>query len=112
MEIVLTRKEVVFIKDALDIVPDVQLEQLKKVVVREELGGNKIKFIVDDEYICKLSELLENLTKGFFFSAAGTIALLKSSVRQLDTITDECIKKNEKNFEDVAKAEKEEANND
>lgn len=105
MEIIVSRKELVFIKDALDIVPAAQLEQLSKVVVKEELGGNKIKFSIDDEYICELAELLENLTKGFFFSAAGTIALLKSSVRQLDTITGKCIEKNKIKFEDVAKEE-------
>lgn len=105
MEIVISRKELVFIKDALDIIPDVQLEQLSKVVVKEELGGNKIKFVVDDEYICDLAELLENLTRGVCFSVAGMVAHLKSSVRQLDILTDKCIKKNESAFENVAKEE-------
>ena len=108
MEIIVSRKELVFIKDALDIIPDAQLEQLQKVVVKEELGGNKIKFVVDDEYICDLAELLENLTRGVCFSVAGMVANLKSNVRQLDILTDKCIKKNEEKFKDVAKAEKEE----
>ena len=55
MEIIVSRKELVFIKDALDIIPDAQLEQLERVVVREELGGNKVKFVVDDEYVCDLA---------------------------------------------------------
>lgn len=106
MEIIVSRKELVFIKDALDIVPDEQLEQLEKVMVREEVGGNKIKFTVDDEYICELAEIVENLTRGVCFSVAGTVALLKSSVRQLDTITGKCIEKNKAKFENVAKEEK------
>lgn len=105
MEIIISRKELVFLRDAIDIIPDVQLEQLSKVVVREELGGNKIKLVVNDDYICHLAEIIENLTKGVCFSVAGMVSLLKSSMRELDTITDKCIKKNKTDFEDVAKEE-------
>lgn len=105
MEIIVSTKEIVFLNDAIKQLPKKQLEVIKKVFVKEEIGGGKIKITLDEDYICNVADIVTNLVRGMYFTFAGGATLLQSSMMQLDNVTEKCIKKHESAFENVAKEE-------
>jgi hypothetical protein len=105
MEIIVTTKEIVYLKDAIKQLKNKQIETLEKIFVKEELGGGKVKITVDQDYVCDVCDIVANLVRGMYFTFAGGSTLLQSSMMQLDSTTEKYINKNKEAFENVAQEE-------